>query len=321
MQIHISWKTLIAALIFIFGIALLLRVSINLLSPPAQQATSLTPTITAITPSVAGGTGTEVSATLVPAASSTADTNAPTQTASPTPEPPTPTLAAEPTPAPTLAAEPTPAPTLPPPTETPAPPPTRMPTPAPAQLRILDQGFGQGSAQMSYAFVVSNPNPDLLAQAVRYQVAVYDADGVVLATDTDTIAQIGPGQDLGIAKELRMASDLVVARVEVLLRPGQFVRSPPIETLMVSNPAFVVGNPPNLTGIINNTLGRDLIDVTVFGIAYDDQGIIGGGNSVVPFIPAQGQAAVSVPVETSLNTTRVAFWVNLVSVPAAPATP
>lgn len=318
MQIHISWKTLIAALIFIFSIALLLRVTISLLSPPTQQAVSLSPTAAAITPSVASGTGTEASATPVPAASSTADPGAPTQTASSTPEPPTPTLAIEPTPEPTFTAEPTPEPTLPPPTPTLVPLPTRVPTPVPAQLRILEQGFGQGLAQMSYAFVVSNPNPDLLAQSVRYQVAVYDADGVVLATDTDTIAQIGPGQDLGIAQELRMDSNLAVARVEVLLRPGQFVRSPPIETLTVSNPAFVAGDPPNLTGIINNTLGRDLIDVTVFGIAYDDQGIIGGGNSVVPFIPAQGQAAVSVPVETRLNTTRVAFWVNLVSAPVTP---
>lgn len=171
---------------------------------------------------------------------------------------------------------------------------------------------------MSYAFIVSNPNPDLLAQDVRYQVAAYDAAGVVLATDTDTIAQIGPGQELGVAKVLAVAPNLTVARIDVLLRPGQFVRSPPLQTLSVANSAFVAGDPPNATGIISNSFDRDLIDVNVIGIVYDEGGIIGGGNTVVPFVPAQGQAAVSIPIATSLTATRVAFWVSLVTAPSTP---
>jgi hypothetical protein len=313
MQIHISWKTIIATLIFAFGIVLLIRLTLNFLNPPPQTAAQ-PQAITTVPPTPTGapiGAAT-ASSEPEPGAEVTAVLPTPTPSIQPTA---TATLAPElPSPTP----EPTPEPTLPPPTPTPEPLPTRVPTPVPAQLRLIDQGFGQDETQMSYAFIVTNPNPELLAQAVRYQVAAYDANGVVLATDTDTIAQIGPGQNAGVAEVLTLAPNLVVARIEVLLRPGQFVRSPPLQTLTVTNGAFVVGDPPNATGLIQNSFDRDLIDVTVIGIVYDDAGIIGGGSNVVPFIPAQGQAPVSVPVATNLIGTRVAFWVNLVTAPTTP---
>lgn len=315
MQIHISWKSLLAALIFLLGLILIFRVSIALLSPAPQEVvsgsspTAPTPTLNPEAPP---------SEAITPAPEASPSATATSLLASPTPlAQPSPTASIEAAPA-TATPEPTPEPTLPPPTPTLALPPTRIPTPVPAQLRLIEQGFGQNQSLMSYAFVVSNPNPELLAQAVRYQVAAYDASGVVLATDSETIAQIGPGQELGIARELSLAPGLAVARIDVLLRPSQFVRSPPLQSLEVSNPAFVAGLPPNATGIVNNTFARDLIDVTVFAIAYDEGGIIGGGNSVVPFIPAQAQAAVSVPIATSLEATRIAFWVELDAAPSSP---
>ncbi len=318
MQIQISWKMIVATLIFALSIALLLRLSLNLLNP-APQTADQPPPIESVAPADPTGSTSEATPgsgspapeahTAVPTALPTATPAseiAPTATATPAPTTITPTL------------EPTPEPTVPAPTPTLAPPPTRVPTPVPAQLLLVEQGFGQSQTEMSYAFVINNPNPDLLAQTVRYQVAAYDASGVVLATDTDTIAQIGPGQELGVAKALTLAPNLVVDRIDVLLRPGQFVRSPALQNLSVSNNAFVVGDPPNATGIITNSFDRDLIDVNVIGIVYDEGGIIGGGNSIVPFVPAQGQAAVSVPVATSLTATRVAFWVILVSAPTSP---
>jgi hypothetical protein len=316
MQIHISWKTLIATLIFTVGIVLLLRLTLSQASP--------TPSVVAQPPTEATELPTDVGVSVVPPV---ADPNAPTATVAAVAELPsaTPTEAqVEPSVAPTAEAlpptatlEPTPTPeaTLPPPTPTLAPPPTRVPTPTPAQLILVDQGFGQNQAQMSYAFIISNPNPDLLAQAVRYQVAAYDANGVVLLTNSDTIAQIGPGQDIGIAKTMPLGADLTIARIEVLFRPGQFIRSPPLQTLSVSNPAFVVGVPPNITGVVSNSFDRDLVEVSVVGIAYDDSGIIGGGSSSVPFIPARGQAAVSIPIATNQTATRVSFWVELINAP------
>lgn len=312
MQIHISWKTLLAALIFILSTVLIVRVSIGLLSPPRTAALTPVPSATqsaALTPEAAGAADTGPAATPSSAASSTVTAarvtqEAPSSTATASPEPATATATLEPT--------------LPPLTPTLAPPPTRAPTPRPVALRVVDQGFGQTAGRMSYAFVVNNPNPDLLAQSVRYQVAVYDPAGVVIATDNDIIMAIGPGQELGVAKDLSIAGELAVARIEILLRPGQFVRSPPLQTLSVTNGAIIGSGQPSVTGIVSNTFNRDLIEVKVIGIIYDDTGIIGGGSSVLPFVPAQGQAAVSIPVVTGQSATRVAFWVELFAEPETP---
>ncbi len=294
MQIHISWKALLAGIILLIGLGLLLRTATLFFTAGNSASAAMSPS-PAVIPSVA------TAAAAAPVATSTVEPPTPTMPpAPPTPEP------ASPTPEPTAIVPPTP--TEPPASPTPFQPPTREPTPMPEALVVVAQGFGQRPGEVSYAFVVSNPNPDLMAQRVRYQVAVYDASGIVLATDTDEIAQIGPGQQMGVAKQLSLAASLVVARIDVLVRPGQYVSAPPLQLLEVTNAAFVDGDPPNLTGILHNPLARDLADFTVIGIAYDDFGIIGGGSVVLPFVPASGQAPVSIPLITDQQATRVEFY-------------
>lgn len=304
MRIHFSWTALLAAAIFVIALVLLVRTAaLRLLPDEPPTATNPTPALAA-------------SPTPVAAASLQTASAAPTATALPTPtEQPSATASATVVPTATATASATPEPTLPPPSPTPFQPPTREPTPVPTPLAIIAQGFGQSAGKASYAFVISNPNPNLLAQNVRYQVALYDAAGVVLATDIDDIALVGPGQQMGAAKELPLDANLVVTRIEVLLRPAQFVQSPPLQMLPVSNPAFVPGNPPNMTGVLANLLNRDLADLEVIGIAYDDLGIIGGGSTNLPFAPAGGRAPVSIPVITSLQATRVEFFAPVNATP------
>lgn len=296
MQIHISWKALLAGLILIIGLGLTLRTVAILVtadSPPAAVASQ---------PPAATAASAPTAAVVAPAPTATMEppTAAP---ASATVTPP-PTAAATATPTATASPEPT----APPASPTPFQPPTREPTPVPAALVIVNQGFGQRLGALSYAFVIENPNPALLAQDIRYQVAAYDAAGIVLSTDTDTIAAVGPGQRMGMAKQLPISQNLVVARVEVILRPTQFIQAPPLQLLEISNAAFVDGEPPNLTGILRNPLARDLADLDVIGIAYDDFGIIGGGATILPFVPSNGQAPVGIPVVTSQQATRVEFF-------------
>lgn len=305
MRIHFSWTALLAAAIFVIALGLLVRTAALRLMPGEPS--------TAINPTPAFATSPTSARATVP--TQTADA-APTATATPPPtEQPGATASATAAPTATPTASATPAPTLPPPSPTPFQPPTREPTPVPIPLAIIAQGFGQSTGRASYAFVVSNPNPNLLAQDVRYQVALYDAAGVVLATDIDEIAMVGPGQQMGAARELPLATNLVVTRIEVLLRPAQFVRAPPLQQLPISNAAFVQSDPPNITGILSNPLARDLVDLDVVGIAYDDFGIIGGGAIELPFAPAGGQVPVSVPVYTSQRATRVEFFAQVNAAP------
>lgn len=310
MRIHISWKALLAVVIFLIALGLVLRSA-------SQLWTSETQTVVAVSPAPTQNTArTLVSET--PLQTTVAITETPTTSPSPgATAAATPTFASTPTT--TLTATetlvPSPQPTLPLPSPTPFQPPTREPTPAPDPLTVVAQGFGQRGGSASYAFVVSNPNPNLLAQSVRYQVAAYNAEGIVLLTDTDTIAQIGPGQRMGAAKQVTLPLNLTITRIEVLIRPGQFVQAPPLQELPVSNAAFIQGDPPNITGILSNPLNRDLANLKVVGIAYDDVGIIGGGAIEVPFAPARGQAPLSIPVSTSQLATRVEFFAQVSTAP------
>jgi hypothetical protein len=304
MRIHISWKALLAVLLFLMSLGLLLRSASRLWTSEAH--TVMTATSTAAQNTLQTGMA-ATAPTVTVLASATGLPLPGATTAAP------PSLSGTPaaTSAITGTPAPSPQPTLPPPSPTPIQPPTREPTPAPDPLTVVAQGFGQRDSAASYAFVVSNPNPDLLAQNVRYQVAAYNADGVVLLADTDSIAQIGPGQRMGVAKQVNLPANLTVSRIEVLIRPGQFVQAPPLQELPVSNVAFIQGDPPLITGILSNPLNRDLANIRVVGIAYDTVGIIGGGATEVPFAPARGQAPISIPVSTSQTAIRVEFFAQV----------
>lgn len=164
---------------------------------------------------------------------------------------------------------------------------------------------------MSYAFVVSNPNTDVTAQNLLYQMAAYNEQGVVLTTDSGTIASVGPGQQLGVANEVLLSPQLVVSRIDLVLRQGTFLEGASSPQLPVDQPAFVPGQPPSLTGIVKNPGNQDLADITVVGIAYQDGAIVGGGTTKVTFVPAQGQAAFSMPVATSGEPDRVEFFTTV----------
>lgn len=308
MRIHISWKALLAVILFLMALGLLLRSASRLWTSEAHTAVTASP----VTSQNTAQTRVAETAPTVTVPATATRLPSPIATGAATP-----TLSGAPaaTSAITGAPAPSPQPTLPPPSPTPIQPPTREPTPAPNPLTVVAQGFGQRNGAASYAFVVSNPNPDLLAQNVRYQVAAYNADGVVLLADTDSIAQIGPGQRMGVAKQVNLPANLTVSRIEVLIRPGQFVQAPPLQELPVSNVAFIQGDPPLITGILSNPLNRDLANIRVVGIAYDNVGVIGGGATEVPFAPARGQAPISIPVSTSQTATRVEFFAQVSAAP------
>ncbi|RRR65361.1 MAG: hypothetical protein EI684_23380 [Candidatus Viridilinea halotolerans] len=187
---------------------------------------------------------------------------------------------------------------------------TAAPTPMPL-IRVQD-GFVQRDGAVTYAFVARNPNPAQSLRDTKYQVAAYDANGVVLGISGDTINEIGPGQELGIVNSMQIAAQVEVSRIEVQLRDGQVFEQPSfLAELTVTNPAFIPGDQTSVTGTVNNGRDRDVERVTVFAITYNGQRIVGGGSASVAFVPANGQAPVSIPVVTSDEVTHAGFWVVL----------
>jgi hypothetical protein len=300
MQLRISWQLLAAVLIFLISLCVIGRTLVS--TYQAYQA----PPPTSI--AVFEATATEAA----PALTATSDATASPPSATRAPAEPTATAEASPSPQP---ASPTPepsatlAPTLPPPSATPFIPPTPTATPAPLAVQLSGQGFSQSSEAFSYAFVLSNPNPDLAVQQTRFQIAAYDASGIVVKTAAGEVKLIGPAQSAAVAGLLEIPANFQISRLDILLRDGLFVRSGPLPPFVVENLALVPGTEPIITGIVRNPYDRDFEELPVVGVVYDESGaIIGGGNGVVLFIPALGQAPVEVPFSTSGTPARLALF-------------
>ena len=302
MQIHISWKTLFAGLLCLCACMLFARFALALRSP--------LPVVSTPTVSVAANMPTAGATVTRPAPILDAPSVSTIATVSATPEFPTATSFATAS----AIAEPTlvpPSPTAPPPSPTPFQPPTRIPTPVRSPAVVVAQGFGQEPGAVSYALIIHNPNTDMVIQRLGYIIALFDAQGLVLATDEAVISELGPDQHVGVAKRLPLANQLTVDRIEVTLRPSEYLQGTGSPQLPVENPAFVPGAPPSITGIVRNTSDQDLTDVQVVGIAYEDSAIVGGGTVAVSFVPAQGQMAFSIPLVTSRQPTRVEVFASL----------
>jgi hypothetical protein len=315
MHIRLSWQRLIALLLFLAALVVLVLPLVvpRARSRPSEEQPAQGPTSGDALVQGFFETSTAKAMPTLP----------PTATAMPMEQPtftlvPIPTLAPIPT-TDSAASQPTAAPAATqgveaaPPTEEPLPT-TAAPTAVPELLRLLTVGFGQQKDYMSYAFVVENPNAGLLTRDTLYQMAAYDEAGTVLRTESSFIDLVYPGQQVVVAKVLTMPPEVQVARVEIQFRQRTFAEATGvIPQLEILSPAFIP-NPeefPRITGVIRNTLSEDLSDLPVVGIAFDGDEVIGGGATVISFIPAQGEAAVSIPIATSRTATRVVIFPRL----------
>ena len=219
--------------------------------------------------------------------------------------------------------EPTPTNT-PRPTATPRPSPTPFPfatatntavpaatataTAVPAPLRVVAQGVGGGTGSLSanefgFGFVVENPNESQAADAVAYTAVFYAADGTIVGSEEGLIRRILPRQRLGVGGRVYIASGRAPVRVDARLTVGAI-------TIPVQ-PIQLVGEFSSLQegvvrGIVRNLSGRDAPLSVVSVIAYNAGGaIIGGGTGDVAAVPANGIAAVEVPVISSSAPSRV----------------
>jgi hypothetical protein len=191
--------------------------------------------------------------------------------------------------------------------------PTQIPTPPPAQaqpLRLVDQGFGQDGREVGYAFVVENPNEGLAIESSRYQVALYDADDVVVKTDSGHIELLLPGQTLGLGDTSFLDDGLTVARIDVQIKEGKGVAADPMPGFTVENATYSEGLfMDRVTGLVRNPYTADLENLRVSAVLYDaNDGIIGGGFTFLSFILAEQSAGVSISVTGSGTVARVDLY-------------
>jgi hypothetical protein len=189
-------------------------------------------------------------------------------------------------------------------------------------LRLVAQGVdksaGTGVRQVGYAFIVENPDRDRAAEGGTYRLTAFDLRGGTLATSSGTVPTLLPGQKLGIGGLLTLAPGETVDRLDVEIETGELVQVEAQPTLAAQDVAYRSGGAmPEVTGIVRNPYEGDIEDVLVSAIAYNAEGmIIGGGSIVVASIAAGEQGPVSVPVTSSESPARVELYVAVSRLPA-----
>ena len=194
-------------------------------------------------------------------------------------------------------------------------------------LMVTKQGFGQDEREVAYAFLVKNADAAAAVAGSEVQVKAYDAASRVIATDSDYITIVLPGQTLGIAGNLSLEEEIPVAKLIVQIKTGQpyFFETMPV--LDVKGIKYRPGQYyDRVTGLIDNSAGRDLEDLRVSAIAYDKVGdIVGAGYTFVSFLLADSSTGVDITLSTRGLVDKVelyprlSFFTNLESAKQRPA--
>lgn len=184
------------------------------------------------------------------------------------------------------------------------------PAEAVAAVVISDQGFGQDDTTVGYAFVVSNPNAATGFENIEYQVAILDAAGTVVATDSGYINVLFAGETQGVGGALFVDSGATVSTLTVQVSGGDAVASDPVAGFTVEGGQYIPGDFGNqATGIVVSPFGRAFDDLRVSAVAYDAAGtIVGGGFTFVNFVPANGRTGVTVQVTAAGEVAEVALY-------------
>lgn len=203
------------------------------------------------------------------------------------------------------------------PTLEPAPDPTERATPRPTpsavargELAVTEFGYStwQGEfddgARLSWAAIVENPNPtdSWVATSADVSVSFFDAGGSVVASATDTIALILPGQRAAV-----VGSDSPFGNPDLALIASMEVRlgEPRWEEAREALGAFTVSDvqirygefgDATVTGQVASTFADEITDAYANAVYRDSAGaIVGGDFTFIDFIPPGD----SIPFEIS----------------------
>lgn len=185
-------------------------------------------------------------------------------------------------------------------------------------LGIVADGFGPSAFEneLGWGFIVENPNTGLAAETTAYQVTAYAADGKVLGVYSSYISLLLPGERLGLGGSFYLPSGTIAERLEFEVLGRYFTETTIQADFLTASGVTYIGDEfsPRVTGTIENSLDRELIDVEVYAIAYNASGqIIGGGFTFLDLIEAEGQADVEVTVAVGEEPASVELFATVAS--------
>ena len=203
------------------------------------------------------------------------------------------------------------------PTSPPQPTATEVPAVTQEDITIVSQGFGQpeGEEELGWAVVLENPNVSQAIENSQYQVAMMDAAGTVLETDSGYINLILPDERLGLSGVIYLPDGSAAATMDVTFEWGEAVASDVSDSFGTSQVTYFADEfSSKVSGVITNPYTTDLEDLRVSAVALDTAGeIIGGGFAYLGFVPASGQTGVQVLVTTSAEPATVELFASISS--------
>jgi hypothetical protein len=136
-------------------------------------------------------------------------------------------------------------------------------------------------------------------ESSQYLATVFAEDGRVIDTDDGYISVLLPGETLGVGGLLVSVDDTPIARIEAHLLPGKYVESEPVPVFTAKDVVYRAGDwSDTVSGQITSPYNVDISNLLVSALVYNVDGeIVGGGLTFLDFIPADGHAAVAVPVD------------------------
>jgi hypothetical protein len=173
-----------------------------------------------------------------------------------------------------------------------------------ATVEVIDQGFSNFASgfddderSASYGFVIENTG-DGTATDIRISVSAYDADDNALATDSQTIYVLRPGQKMGVGDEFYgddLASD--VARLDVQISETSdpyWAEEVPDEGRLTAEGVATSADDYGMTTTFTakSTFGVQIDNPYAYAVYRNAAGeIIGGSTGWLDFVPANGTTA------------------------------
>lgn len=188
------------------------------------------------------------------------------------------------------------------PSRVPAETPTAEPTPQPearADPTIVAQGFTADaeSDSASYAVVIGNPNSTWVPRFVDVSVTFLDADGVELATATQTITGLFPESETAVAGEALEAGGATEMRVQITNLNGlpDAIRSSLEDAGEYEYEGVHTAQEPSggttTTGTVTSGFESVQTNVPIHAVFYDAAGeVVGGAVTTVDQVVPGGQA-------------------------------
>ncbi|MGB4595551.1 MAG: hypothetical protein WBI14_06560 [Anaerolineaceae bacterium] len=159
------------------------------------------------------------------------------------------------------------------------------------------QYFQQGTRLTVIAKLINTLNTNCVRD-VQLEILALDATGTRIAQAKDEIKFIFPGETTGIVQQFDLQADVYTEKTEVRVNGGYIDQNNTYAQPFSHNiPTFFGGaDVPVMTGWLLNRDSVTYTEVILNAIAYNSRGeIIGGGRSVIEFVPGEDRIGVSVP--------------------------